>query len=193
MVRSASAEELLRDAREATGTPNVREAVRELTLHALRSRPLTATHIATVALTVGKGIESSDVPPTAPVRDTRRGAWAGLEEAVGRALLAVELAAREFAEGRARLESDERERLIAEIAQLERALGEGWSHPGTVPAALRTRIESAIALLRHAPPDGTAATGHAAPQPAGGGLSAVASGVLVGLSEGSREKQTGGR
>ncbi|MCM2326253.1 MAG: hypothetical protein NDI88_00035 [Lysobacter sp.] len=193
MVRSASAEELLRDAREATGTPNVREAVRELTLHALRSRPLTATHIATVAITVGKGIESSDVPPTAPVRETHRGAWAGLEEAVGRALLAMELAAREFAEGRARLESDERERLIAEIAQLERALGEGWAPPGTVPAALRARIESAIALLRHAQPDGTAATGQSAPQPAGGGLSAVASGVLVGLSEGAREKQPGGR
>jgi len=193
MVRSASAEELLRDAREATGTLNVREAVRELTLHALRSRPLTATHIATVALTVGKGIESSDVPPTAPVRETHRGAWAGLEEAVGRALLAVELAAREFAEGRARLGTDERERLIAEIAQLERALGEGWSHPGTVPSALRARIGSAIALLRHAPPDGNCAAGDAVPEPAVGGLSAVASGVLVGLSEGSREKPAGGR
>lgn len=193
MVRPASAEELLRCAREAAGTLNVREAVRELTLHALRSRPLTATHIATVALTVGKGIESSGVPPTAPVRETHHNAWAGLEEAVGRALLAVELAAREFAEGRARLESDERERLIAEIAQLESALGEGWPHPGTVPSALRERIGSAIALLRHAPPDGTSATGCAAPVPIGGGLSAVASGVLVGLSEGSREKPAGRR
>ena len=112
---------------------NVREAVRDLTLHALRSRLLTATHIATVARTVGEGIESSDVPPTAPVRETHRGAWAGLEDAVGQALHAVELAAREFAEGRARLTPAERDQLLAEIAQLERSLGEGWGYPRTVP------------------------------------------------------------
>lgn len=140
MVRSVPAEELLRSAREATGTLNVREAVRELTLHALRCRPLTATHIAMVMLTVGRGIESSDLPPTATVRETHRGAWAGLEDAVGQALLA----------------SGDRERLVAEIAQLERTLGGDWTHPGTVPSALRARIESAIAFLSRALPDGAA-------------------------------------
>jgi hypothetical protein len=183
MVRSASADDLLRNAREAAGMGNVREAVRDLTLHALRSRPLTATHIATVALTVGKGIESSEVPPTAPVRDTHRGAWAGLEEAVGQALLAVELAAREFAEGRAWIDPVERERLVAEIAQLECTLGEGWIRPGTVPASLRTRIESAAALLRREPPCHPVPPGEWAGPPQGGALSFVASGVLVGLSE----------
>ena len=119
MVRSVSADELMRRARHAAGTHNVREAVRELTLHALRSRLLTTTHIAVVARTVGEGIDSSDVPPTAPVREAHRGAWAGLEDAVDQALHAIELAAREFAEGRARLTPEEREQMLAEIARLE--------------------------------------------------------------------------
>ena len=182
MVRSASAEELLRDAREATGTLNVREAVRELTLHALRSRPLTATHIATVALTVGKGIESSDVPPTAPVRETHRGAWAGLEDAVGQALRAVELAAREFAEGRVRLTPAERDQLLAEIAQLQRSLGEGWGHPRTVPRALRERLDAVAGYLHASVVEEPAGCG-AAGAPASGVLSCFATGVLLGLSE----------
>lgn len=186
MVRSVSAEQLLREAREAAGTRNVREAVRDLTLHALRSRPLTAPHIAAVARTVGQGIESCEVPPTAPVRETHHGAWAGLEDAVGQALRAVELAARECAEGRARLDPAERDRMIAEVEQLERSLAEGWEYPRVVPAPLKARIASLTALLRRAATE--PAPGEPAP---GGSISCVASGVLLGLSAIVREPPGG--
>ena len=177
MVRSVSANELLRDAREAVRMRNVREAVRELALQALRGHRLTASHIAVVARTVGLGIESCEVPPTAPVRETSRGAWAGLEDAVDEALHAVEIAAREFARGREGLSPAERERALAELAQLERTLREGWEHPRAVPPALQARIGSVIALLREAATDAAADGGPS------GMLSAVASGVLLGLSE----------
>jgi hypothetical protein len=192
MVRSVSADELLRGARRATATRNVREAVRDLTLHALRSRMLTATHIATVARTVGEGIESSDVPPTAPVRETHRGAWAGLEDAVGQALHAVELAAREFAEGRARLTPEDRELMLAEIAQMERSIAQAWEHPHAMPASLQARIVSVTALIRQAAADGPATPeAREAAAGANGVLSFVASGVLLGLSEVLREPPEG--
>jgi hypothetical protein len=177
MVRSTSSDELLRSARNAAATPNVREAVRDLTLHALRSRLLTAAHIARVARTVGEGIESSEVAQTAPVREINRGAWAGLEEAVGRALYAVELAAREFAEGRARLADEERDRLLAELAGMERSLAEGWSPRNAAPRAFSARIAAASELLHRSaarPGEPASATGHE--------VSLLASGVLVGLS-----------
>ena len=183
MVRSVSADELLHSARQAAGTRNVREAVRDLTLHALRSRLLTASHIATVAHTVGKGIEACDIPPTAPVRETNRGAWAGLEDAVGQALHAVELAAREFAIGRARLAPAEREQMLSGIAQLQRLLREGWEYPRAVPASLQARIDSVTALLGMAGADAPGACSREDAPEAAGMLSCVASGVLLGLSE----------
>lgn len=182
MVRSTSSDELLQRARRAAGTGNVREAVRDLALHALRGRLLTAHHIATVARTVAEGIESSDVPPTEPVRETRRGAWAGLEDAVGQALRAVELAAREFAEGRVRLTPAERDQLLAEIAQLQRSLGEGWGHPRTVPPVLQERLDAVAGYLHASVVEEPAACGAAA-APASGVLSCFATGVLLGLSE----------
>lgn len=188
MVHSISSDDLFRSARDAAGTTNVREAVRDLTLHALRSRLLTAEHIACVARTVGEGIESSDLPAVAPVREAHRGAWAGLEDAVGEALHAVEVAAREFAEGRARLTPQERDQMLADIAGMERSLGEGWNHAPVVPASLGARITSVTSLLRKA-----VASVPAAPAPAEGALDAgrvlsfMASGVLLGLTEVLRE------
>lgn len=187
MVCSVSADDLLRSARQAAGTRNVREAVRDLTLHALRSRLLTAAHIAVVVRTVGEGIESSDIPPTVPVREMRRCAWAGLEDAVGHALHAVELAAREVAEGRARLAPAEHEQMLAEIAQMERSLVEGWEYPRAVPASLRAQIVSVTTLLRQAATNGAATCGAGDSTPGAGGiLPFVASGVLLGLSEALR-------
>lgn len=186
MVRSVSADDLLRNVREAAGMCNVRAAVRDITLHALRSRLLSATHIAIVARTVGEGIASSDIAPTAPVRESNRSAWAGLEDAVGQALHAVELAAKEIVEGRARFSPAEREQALDEIAQLERSLAEGWGCPHVVPTSLHARIAAVTALLRQ--PCAAAASG--SPDCATGPgvvLSLVASGVLVGLSEDPRE------
>lgn len=191
MPRSISAEDLLRDAREATGTPDVREAVRSLTLHALRSRPLTAGHIATVARTVGQGIESSDLPPTAPVRETHLGAWAGLADAVGRALQAVELAARELAEGRAGLSGPDRDRLLAEVASLERSLDEGWGRHRGVPPDFKSRMASTASLLRQAPPCQGEPRPAIRPDAACEAFSFVASGILVGLSEPARARAAG--
>jgi hypothetical protein len=183
MVHLVPADELLRSARHAAGKRNVRDAVRDLTLHALRSRPLTARHIAVVARTVGEGIESSEVAPGEPGRETHRGAWAGLEDAVGEALRAVELAAKGLGEGNATLTQAERDRTLAEIADMERMLGEGWDRSHTIPATLRARIASVTSLLARTPArDASAPEGDARDNSA---LSFVASGVLLGLSEGS--------
>lgn len=184
MIRTTTSDELLRSARRAASTPNVRQAVRDLTLHALRSRPLTAEHIACVARTVGEGIESSELLPTAPVRDTHGGAWAGLEDAVGEALYAVELAAREFADGRAHLVPGEREAILEQIAGMESSLSQRWQRGRSAPAALRTRIGSVATLLRQAvTAEGSPAAAADEVRDAGRVLALVASGVLLGLSE----------
>jgi len=184
MNRTTSSNDLLRSARRAAGTPNVRQAVRDLTLHALRSRLLTAEHIACVARTVGEGIESSELVPYAPVRESRGGAWAGLEEAVEEALHAVELAAREFADGRAHFAPGEREAILDQVAQLEASFGERWQHGRRVPASLETRIGSVTALLRQAVTSEAASGAQSDGVPgAGRVLALVASGVLLGLSE----------
>lgn len=193
MIRSTSSDDLLRSARRAAGTPNVREAVRDLTLQALRSRLLTTEHIACVARTVGEGIESSDLPPTAPVRETCRGAWAGLEDAVDEALHAIELAAREFAAGRARLAPGEREQVLAQIAQMERSLAERWQHGRKVPESLKARIGSVTALLRQAVTgEGPGQAAGVEAIDAGWVFALVASGVFVGLSEALHQPQQGG-
>ncbi len=180
MIPSGTDDELLRHAREAAGARDVRDSVRALTLHALLGHPLTAAHIGLVVRTVGRGIESSGVPPTATVRETHRGAWAGLEDAVDRALRAVELAAQGLAGCPAALAAGERERALAELAALERELDEEWTYPQSLPAALRTRLAAVSAALREAVPE---------PAPAGDGtgralLSCVASGVLLGMLDG---------
>jgi len=182
MNRPPFSEELRRSARQATGTSNVREAVRELTLYALRSRPLTAGHIAAVARSVGEGIAIPDIYGSAQARESRRGAWSGLEDAVGAALRAFELAAREFADGRANLTAPEREALLAEFASMPRVLGERWSEANRIPAALETRIVAVMELLRHIP---AAPDDPAGPPEAGAGcpVELVASGVFLGLAE----------
>lgn len=178
---------LLRSARIAAASPSVREAVRDVALDALRSRLLTARHIAAVAKTIGEGIGSADVTPTAPVRETYRGAWQGLEEAVGQALHALELAAREFAEGRARLTPAECERLLDEIGEMERSLASGWNRHHRIPDSLQARIAAVTDCLRRAVTSEGSGAGEAAALDAGRVLSFVASGVLLGLGEALRE------
>lgn len=184
MIRATTTDELLRSARRAAVTPNVRQAVRELTLHALRSRLLTAEHIACVVRTVGEGIESSHLATTVPVREAHGGAWAGLEDAVEEALHALELAAREFADGRAHLAPGEREAILDQVAQMETSLSQRWQHSRSVPASLKTRIGSVTTLLRQAATaEAPAAAAADDVRDAGRVLALVASGVLLGLSE----------
>lgn len=178
MIRSIASDDLLRSARDAAGTANVREAVRELTLHALQGRLLTAAHIAKVARTVGEGIASSDVVPVAPVREAYHGAWAGLEEAVARALFAVELAAAQFVDAHARLSQEESDREQAELARMERTLAEAWNGGRALPGVLNTRVAAIATLLRRSieePGETASVTGR--------DLALVASGVLVGLGD----------
>ena len=182
MSRPGSHDDLLRSARNAVASPTVREAVREVALTALRSRPLTAEHVAAVAKTIGEGIGSVDVTPTAPVRETYRSAWLGLEEAVGRALGALEVAALEFAEGRAALTGDERESLLDDFARMEKSLASGWDHRGRIPVSLEARIAAVTAQLRRAVAGERPATGDA-----GRVLASVASGVLRDPDAGRRE------
>lgn len=182
MARPVSPEDLLHGTRAAAGTRNVREAVRELALHALRGHWLTAAHIAMVVRTVGEGIASCEIPPTAPVRDTHRCAWAGLEDAVGQALHAVEIALGEVADGRVPLTCAGHARIVTDIAQMERALGEGWKYPKVVPAPLKARLASLDALLqRAADPRSPAADAFALD--GSETLAFLASGVLLGLAD----------
>jgi len=184
MVRSVPADELLRRAREAAGMGNVREAIRDITLHALRSHLLTAGHIATVARTVGEGIRSSEVEAVSLAgSETRHGAWEGLEDAVGQALLAVELAARQFVAGRGSLEPAEREQALAEFAAMAGDLGEGWRPTREIPALLRARIESVSGVLARTQfSDGAALADCGAGSHANEALSQAASGALRELS-----------
>lgn len=187
MPSRGSQDELLRSARNAVASPAVRMAIREVALKALRSRPLTAGHIAAVARTIGEGIGSVEVTPTPPVRETYRGAWQGLEEAVGEAIHAIEVAAREFAEGRARLTPAERECILGEIAQMERSLSIGWDHRQSLPDSLRARITAVTGYLRQAVASEAIANTESGALDAGRLLSCVASGVLLGLGEMPRE------
>ena len=187
MPRPEPDDDLLRSARNAVASASVREAVRDVALDALGSRMLTAAHIAAVAKTIGEGIASVEVTPTAPVRETYRGAWQGLEEAVGRALHALELAAREFAQGRARLTPQERERILAEIAQMEHSLSAGWDHRQRIPDSLQARIAATAGHLRQAVASEAPAGGEAMANDAGRVLSLVGSGVLLGLGDALRD------
>lgn len=186
MSRPGSHDDLLRSARNAVASPSVREAVRDVALTALRSRLLTAEHIAAVAKTIGEGIGSVDVTPTAPVRETYRSAWQGLEEAVGQALHALEVAAREFAEGRAALTADERDRMLAGIGRMEESLASGWDHRKRIPDSLRVRIAALTGQLNQAAASETAAAGHGG-RDAGRVLAVAASGVLLGTDGSPRE------
>ena len=187
MTRPTPTEDLLRSARRAASSGSVREAVRDVALTALRSRLLTAGHIAAVAKTIGEGIDSVGVTPVAPVREDYRNAWQGLEEATSLALHALAVAAREFAEGRACLLPGERERILDEIAQMERSMSSGWYHRQHIPESLQRRIEAVTGLLRQAvacePLPGAGPMG----SEAGRTLSFVASGVLLGLGDALRE------
>ena len=187
MVRSVSADELLRSARHAAGTRNVREAVRDLTLHALRSRLLTATHIAAVARTVGEGIESSRRPADGP---GPRNAPRGVGRAGGRRRPG---AARDRAGGegvrrgpRATHAGESASRCSPKSRRWSARWGRAGNHPRAVPAALAARIASVTSLLQAsagATVRGDACRGESARPAPSGILSFVASGVLLGLSE----------
>lgn len=187
------------------GRGDVRTAVRDLTLHALRSRLLTAEHLASVTRAVAEGIAGTSAEPLAQAREATRHAFTGLAEALSKGLLALELSAREFAEGSGRLAPGEAQRLLEEIAVLEKALGEGWLHEhAPAPSELRERLAAVSGHLRRAVGDASrdlagtvahdleagAVEGVEAVAGASRVLGLVASGALLGLSEALRETAT---
>lgn len=183
---------------------DVRAAVRDLTLHALRSRFLTAEHLANVTKTVGQGIGNVMEEPAADARAVAGHALQGLGDAVTKGLLSLELAAREFADGGGRLSADESQQIIDQIARLEQALGKDWQHEHVMlPPARKQRladfaahVQRAVSGARQAEPamrdtlHELQSTVHDGKQVAVGAariLGLMASGALLGVSEMLRE------
>jgi hypothetical protein len=81
-----------------TPTRDVRKAVRELSLAALRSRVLSVRHVARVASAVAQGIDPRQFEGRTPAQPGRGTAQAaeGLIDTIDVALCALEVAAREF-------------------------------------------------------------------------------------------------
>jgi hypothetical protein len=147
MARINLSDELLRTAREAAGRAQVRGAIRDLTCHALKRCPLTMENVAVVAQAVGEGIESAPRLRTELERASRHEAWVGLEDAIGRALEALEIAAREFSAGKARMADADRERLLRSACELERQLLARWASCDQVPPSIADRTGSLKELL----------------------------------------------
>lgn len=198
------AEHLASEARRlAGGSPgavDVRTAVRDLTLHALKSRLLTAAHVANVTKAVGLGLGDALKGPALQVRDAAAHAAQGFGDAASQGLHALELAAREFTSHGGRLSPGESQQLLDEIASLEQALGEGWKHEHVrTPPDWDARTKRLAEHIRRAVADGEArsdamrATLHDAGASSVAGLRAtgdswrvlglMASGALLGLSE----------
>ncbi len=184
------------------GRGDVRIAVRDLTLHALRSRMLTAEHLANVTKAVAEGIAGTAGEPFEQARAATRHAFTGLSEAVSKGLLALELSAREFAEGSGRLAPSEAERLLGEIAALEKTLGEGWRHDhAPPPTEVAERLAAVATHLKRAVGDAVPGAATLVARDLGAGaregtdavagasrvLGLVASGALLALSEALRE------
>jgi hypothetical protein len=185
MVSLILSDHLLRATRDAASAPVVRDAVRDLALHALRSRSLTAEHIAAVARTVGEGIESCTLSPVAPVREVQRGAWEGLAEAVDQALYAYELAARDLEEERTVFAAEDRDRVVREFEEMERTLSSGDAAKPLLTEDFKARMATVIGLLRGVDA-GDAAAADGAPIADARLLSMLATGVLLGLTAAPR-------
>jgi hypothetical protein len=143
---------------------DVREAVRDLTLTALRSRVLTLPHVASVANAIAHGIDPTRAQSKSAPR-TSQEALEGLREAVGKALVALDIAAREYVAVGGRLSCDELEEWMRAIEAMSRIGG--------------AEIERRVAELRttlHAAESDEAAEGTYV-------LGLLSSGALLGLLE----------
>lgn len=152
MTRPSPPDDLLRHARVAAGTTNVRQSVRDLSLHALESHLLTLEHVATVARTVGEGIESARAGQGPEPRHARGDAWAGLEEAIGAALLALECAARDLARAGPCHTRAELDALRGAAGALVAELAMRWQPGAPLPGAMAKRTAAIVANLAGAIP-----------------------------------------
>jgi hypothetical protein len=111
---------LERTAREvAFGRPkgsDIRAAVRDLTLTALRRRVLTLPHLADVASAIGNGIQPA--PSDDRGTTTIRRALEGLREGMTRALTALDLASREYVSIGGRMSGEELQRWMMAMESL---------------------------------------------------------------------------
>jgi hypothetical protein len=194
------AQETRRLAGSSPGNVDVRTAVRNLTLHALQSRMLTASHVASVTKAVGLGLGDALKGPAQHVRNAAAQAAEGFGEAASKALHALELAAREFTAHGGRLSPGESQQLLDEIAHMEQVLGEGWKHEHVrTPPDWEARVKRLTDHVKRAV-GGTENGGEAvratlheleagsreglrAAGDAGRVLGLMASGALLGLSE----------
>lgn len=124
-TQTAGSDELLRQAagKAVHAARDVRAAVHDLTLHALRSRILTMDHTTNVVKAISSGIRAALQTPVKDVAGTANAAAHGMEEAVAKALLAIELAVEEFARSGAQLSPGEQEQIIGEMRTFAQSLG----------------------------------------------------------------------
>jgi hypothetical protein len=76
---------------------DVRNAVRELTLKALRSRELSLTHIRQVLKTITEGVSMGSAQPGVKVEQTFESALAGMDDALLKVVEANRMALQQFA------------------------------------------------------------------------------------------------
>jgi len=97
-------------------TRDIRAAVRDLTLVALRRRLLTLPHLADVVSAIGNGIQPAATNPAG--KATIQRALEGLREGMARALTAIELASREYVSVGGRLSGAELQGWMAAMESL---------------------------------------------------------------------------
>jgi hypothetical protein len=164
------AQRLERTARRVTfGKPkraDIRAAVRDLTLTAIRSRVLTLPHLASVAAAIEHGIQPApaSLKSSAP---TARRALEGLREGMAQALRALDLASTEYVAVGGRLSDTELEAWLVAIDAL----------PEIADAEIH-RLLGSLKKTLHAAEGSEVAEGTYV-------LGLLASGTLLGLLKGS--------
>ncbi|MCL6556089.1 MAG: hypothetical protein K6T56_06985 [Burkholderiales bacterium] len=209
--------EQIRDEAAATAaaSPDLRAAVRDLTLRALTSRSLDLPQVRQVLAAVTEGLALGLAQRGGEVKAAARDALAGLDEAVQKSAEATKLAVEQLiAEGQALTQEDFRP-VLEDLRRLEQTFLDAVR---TASSRASDRVRQALAdFAVHAQRTGTdtgrvvahtvealgnrltpavksgAAQGAAAAGELARRLALVASGVLAGMAEALRQKAAGNR
>ncbi|MEO1765811.1 DUF6781 family protein [Thiobacter aerophilum] len=200
-------------AASAEQAPDLRTAVRDLTLRALTSRALELSELRAVLAAVTEGVSLGLARRGGELKAAAADALAGLDEAVRKSAEATKLAAEQFiAEGKA-LTAEDLRPVLEDLRRLEGALLEAL---GRGSERAQERVKQAFAdLLTHARRTGTdtgrmvaetveslanraapivkngAAQGTAAAGEVARRLALVASGILAGVAQALQDKAGG--